>query len=329
MKKILLTTTLLVATAGMAAAEDGVSFSGYGRFGLVYLDDGTDSDTQLQTRLRININASLETDSGLTFGGRIRLQHTNGDTNSVWVDANGDGIVDPTEEGVTGGGARLSAAKLFVESGGFRLEVGNTDGAFDNAGLMYASEIGFTDSSLGESRADFFGFSSGPYGVEQLNRMGIYASYSVGDFTARISLIDPDQGNDADEEEVSISFDYVTGPFSISLGAAQDGAGIADNDLFFVGAAYAIGDNANVGLNYHDDGDFVGDTTTLYGNYTLASGLTIAGYITSVDDVGAGDSETGGGIGASYPIGEGAKVAGAIHQLDDVTFADLGVRFDF
>jgi outer membrane protein OmpU len=326
MKKALLTTALLVATTGMAAAE--VTLNGYGRFGLVYLDDGTDSDTQLATRMRININGSLETDSGITFGGRIRLQHTNGDANSVWVDANGDGIVDAGETGVTGGGARLSAAKLFVESGGLRVEVGNTDGAFDNAGLMYNSEIGFTDSSLGESRGNFFGFSSGPYAFEEIDRMGIYASYSMGDFTARISLIDPDQTDDGDEEEVSISFDYSTGPFSVSLAAAQDGGGVADNDLFFAGVAYKIGESTNVGLNYHDDGDAVGETLTLYGNHTLASGLTLAGYITSVDDAG-GDSETGGGIGASYSLGEGARVSGAIHKLDDVTYADLGVRFDF
>jgi outer membrane protein OmpU len=311
MKKALLTTALLVATTGMAAAE--VTLNGYGRFGLVYLDvDGVGSDTRLQTRMRVNINASLETDAGVTFGGRIRLQHDAGNA-----------------------GARLSAAKLFAEAGGFRLEVGNTDTAFDNAGLMYATEIGFTDSSLGESQ-DFayYGFSSGPYGAGEEDRMGIYASYSVGDLTARVSIVDPSQSVDTDEEEISISFDYSTGPFSVSLAAVQDGAGILDNDQFFAGVAYKIGDSTNVGLNYHDEKDVdvatLPDVTviTLYGNHTLASGLTLAGYITSVDTDG-GDSETGGGVGASYSLGEGARISGAVHQLDDVTFADLGVRFDF
>ena len=208
MKKVLLTTTLLVATAGMAAAE--VTLNGYGRFGLVYSDDGVNSDTILATRMRININGSLETDSGLTFGGRIRLQHTNGDSSAFGSE----------------GGARLSAAKLFVETGGFRLEVGNTDTAFDNAGLMYASEIGFTDASLGESKGNYYGFSSGPYSGAEIDRMGIYASYSVGDFTGRLSIVDPDQLDDTDEEEVSISVDYVTGPFSVSLAAARGAAGV-------------------------------------------------------------------------------------------------------
>ncbi len=311
MKKALLTTTLLVATAGMAAAE--VTISGYGRFGLTYLDiDGLGSDTRLQTRLRMNIDASLETDTGLNFGGRVRLQHDAGNS-----------------------GALLSAAKLFVETAGFRVEVGNVDTAYDSAGLMYASEIGFTDSSLGESQ-DFayYSFSSGPYSAAEADRMGIFASYSVGAFTGRMSYVDPDQNSGVVEEEVSISLDYAAGAFKLSLGAVQDGAGIADNDQFFAGVAYAMGDTTNIGLNYHDEKDIdsvtLEDVTvlTLYANHTLASGITLAGYITSVDTDGLG-SDTGAGIGASYMLAEGAKVAGAVHQLGDVTYADLGVRFDF
>ena len=80
MKKILLSTALLSATAGMAAAE--VSFSGYGRFGLDYVE-GRAVETQVAMRLRFNINAKVETDSGVTFGGRIRLQYTDGNDAST------------------------------------------------------------------------------------------------------------------------------------------------------------------------------------------------------------------------------------------------------
>jgi len=71
MKKVLLASTALIGFAGMAAAD--VTLSGSGRFGLVYNDDGTTSDTNLSYRLRFNIDASTETDSGVKFGGRIRL----------------------------------------------------------------------------------------------------------------------------------------------------------------------------------------------------------------------------------------------------------------
>jgi outer membrane protein OmpU len=312
MKKALLATTLLVATAGMAAAD--VTLSGYGRFGLVYGDDGVTSDTRIHTRLRINLDASMETDSGLKFGGRIRMQHTDGDAS---------------------GGANLSPALLYMETSGFRVEVGNVNTAYDSAGLYYNSEIGFTDSSFGESQSfAFYSFSSGPYGATEVDRMGLFASYSVGDFTGRISIVDPSQDNalNAAEKEISVSFDYSSGPFSVSLAAAQDAAGILDNDLFFIGAAYAIGDSTNVGLNYYDENVIAGgvvagseQTITLYGNHTLANGLTLAGYISDTDTL----SDMAIGLGASYSLGEGARLSGAYHKRGDVAFADLGIRFDF
>ena len=305
MKKTLLATTLLVATAGLAAADTGVTLNGYGRFGLVYTDDGTTSDTLVHTRLRFNINAVTETDGGLTFGGRIRMQHTSGDA---------------------GGAARLNSALLYMESGGLRVEVGNSNTAYDSAGLYYNSEIGFTDNSFGESQDfQFYGYSSGPTAA---NYMGLFASYSMGDLTGRISYVDPDQTVSGDDPEVSVSIDYASGPFSVSLAAAQDGAGIADNDLFFIGAAYAIGDSTNVGLNYYDEDE--DKITTLYANHTMANGLTVAGYVSDLDDGDATtDDDVGLGIGASYPLGEGVKMAGAYHKRGDVAYADFGVRFDF
>lgn len=305
MKKTLLATTLLVATAGLAAAE--VNLSGYGRFGLVYSDDGTTSDTVIHTRLRFNIDAKTETDGGLTFGGRIRMQHTSGDS---------------------AGGAGLNAAMLYMETGGLRVEVGNSNTAYDSAGLYYNSEIGFTDNSLGESQDwQFYGYSSGAYSSTP-DRMGLFVSYSMGDLTARISYVDPDQTASGDDPETSVSIDYASGPFSVSLAAAQDGAGIAGNDLFFIGAAYAVGDSTNVGLNYYDEDE--DKIITLYANHTMASGLTVAGYVSDLDDgVAATEDDIGLGIGASYPLGEGVKMSGAYHKRGDVAYADFGVRFDF
>ena len=73
MKKVLFATTALVATASVAAAD--VTFSGYGRFGLEYRDiDATGEDsTNLTSRLRLQIDASAESDAGVTFGARVRF----------------------------------------------------------------------------------------------------------------------------------------------------------------------------------------------------------------------------------------------------------------
>ena len=301
MKKILLSTALLSASAGMAAAE--VTFSGYGRFGLEYVE-GRDQETQVAMRLRFNINTKNETDSGVTFGGRIRMQYTDGQTS-----------------------AALSAAYLYASYEGFRVEVGNANTAYDSAMLMYNSEMGYLNTSAGNPIGSYYAFSTTPYSAAETNRMGIFAAYSVGDLNIRASFVTPDQTTDVNiDEELSISADYKFGAVTLSAAYAQDAAGIADNELTFVGAEYAFNDVGNVGLLYFRD-DLADDTlVTLYGNYKFDA-ITARAYIGFSEDLGTED--TSFGIGADYDLG-GARLSGSIQQnfMGD-TFADLGVRFDF
>ena len=301
MKKILLSTALLSATAGMAAAE--VSFSGYGRFGLDYIE-GRAQETQVSMRLRFNINAKVETDAGVTFGGRIRMQYTDGNT-----------------------AAGLSPAYVYAEYEGFRVEVGNANTAFDSTALMYNSEMGFLDSSAGDPIGSYYGFSSGAYSGAEANRMGIFAAYSVGDLNVRLSYITPDQGTAVSiAEETSISADYKFGAITVAAAYAKDAAGIADNDKIFVGAEYGFNDVGNVGILYFQD-DLPDDTLiTLYGNYTFDA-VTVKAYVGFSEDLGTED--TSYGIGADYDLG-GARLSGSIQSdFDGDMFGDVGVRFDF
>jgi outer membrane protein OmpU len=319
MKKILLSTALLSATAGMAAAE--VSFSGYGRFGLEYVENRA-QETQVSMRLRFNINAKTETDSGVTFGGRIRLQYTDGQT-----------------------AAGLSPAYVYASYEGFRVEVGNANAAYDSAALMYNSEMGFLDSSFGDPQGSYYGFSTGAYGAAEANRMGILATYSVGDLNVRMSYVTPNQSiadlpaGQSEEisiadlpagqsEEISISADYKFGAITVSAAYAMDGNAISDNDLLFLGAEYAFNGVGNVGLLYFsdDNGAASYDLVTLYGNYTFDA-ITVRAYVGFSEDLGTED--TSFGLGADYDLG-GARLSGSIQQgyTGDMR-ADVGVRFDF
>lgn len=319
MKKVLLATTALLMTAAGASAE--ITFSGYGRFGLDYVENlsptSTTEETQVNMRMRVNIDGSVETDSGITFGGRTRLQYTDGND-----------------------GATLSRAMLFASGGGIRLEVGNANTAYDSAALMYNSEIGYLDRSFGGPNGDYYSFDSTPSGDDP-DRMGLFVSYSVDAFNVRLSYVDPDQATTAaTDEEIGISADYNFGQFTVSGAFVDNAAGDGNADALFLGAEFALNDATNIGLLYADyntlDANLDSTRITLYGNYTMGA-LTYEGYIATDDAVGTGTStnftnytnDVAFGLGVDYDLG-GARLGADIHRdYFDRTIVGLGVRFDF
>lgn len=305
MKKLLLASTALMAFATAAAAETGVKISGLGRFGLTYDEGRLTNQTRVETRLRFNFDATTETDSGVTFGGRIRLQYDEGNANST-----------------------VSPAYVYASYDGLRVEVGNSNTAFDSAALLYDSELGLTGKSFGDSQSTYFSYSTGGFGGN-INRMGVYVSYDINGFSVKASYVTPDQTVAAGvNEETSIALSYENDMFVVSAAAANDAAGIANNDPWFIGAAYKGLPNATIGLNYIEEGTAaLGSTTVLYGNYTMDA-WTFKAYIANNDAVG-NLSDTAFGIGADYDLG-GAKLTGGIqYGYTKDTYADLGVSFSF
>ena len=70
MKKVLLATTALALSAGVAYAE--VSVSGNARMGLKY--DKNASTTAIEKRMTIDMVGTTETSSGITFGAKLRIR---------------------------------------------------------------------------------------------------------------------------------------------------------------------------------------------------------------------------------------------------------------
>lgn len=312
MKKVLLATTALLMTAVGASAE--ISLSGYGRFGLDYNSGAAVGTTksQINMRMRVNIDGSVETQSGVTFGGRVRLQYTDGDT-----------------------GAALSPAMLYASFSGVRFEIGNANTAYDSAALMYNSEIGYLDRGFGDPNGNFYSFSSGPYSAAEANRMGMMVAYSVGAFNVRLSYVTPNQTVTTlpagTSEEVGISADYNFGQFTVSAAYADNANGVSGETVAFLGAEYAVSSAANVGLLWFDYNATLAanDSTrvTLYGNYKV-NAYTIKGYVAN-DDQTTLATDMAYGLGVDYDLG-GARLSGDIHRnYDKDTVAGLGVRFDF
>lgn len=325
MKKALLTTTALMLSAGVAAAD--VNISGYGRTGIIYYEsnDPAVEETQVISRLRMNLDASTETDAGVEFGARVRLQ---------W-DQNDDAA------------AETNPGKLWISAQGLTVEIGNVENAMDSSSLLYETELGVFDRSVGLSdvAGSFFAYEDGPY--DNVGRQGVGAIYSFGDVAVHFSMIDPDQTADSTattEREYSLLGEYTWNDrLELSAAYTQNGAGLEDNDIFFIGARYAVLDNARIGLNYVnaddsrvlDDADLdignVGQTVALYGDYTLADGLTnIEAYVANNDGDWTGkETDNAFGIGVNYDLG-GARLGASIQRdYEELVTADAGVRFEF
>lgn len=310
MKNILLATTVLAGFASAASAE--ITFSGMGRFGVSYNNNVAAgvAKAQVSERFRVNIDGKTVTDGGVTFGGRVRLQSDAGNTNAL-----------------------LSAGQLYASANGLRLEVGNVNEALDSVALFYDSEVGYIGNSAGE-QGGFDSFSSGPYGAGDVNRMGVFFGYSAGPLNARVSYINHDQtvtksalGTD---KEISVSADYKFGQITVAAGAAKNSGGVKDAFNNFVGAAYALSPDINVGLNYYNAGapaTKAASLVTLYGNYTMGA-LTLRGYVTKTN--ATVKNQTVPGIGADYALGGGVTLSGSIRpDFAGKTQADMGVKFNF
>ncbi len=292
MKKILFATTALVATASVAAAD--VSFSGYGRFGIMY--NGTDTD--ITSRLRIQIDATAESDAGVTFGARVRIQQN--ETDAI------------AEAGNSGTG--INGVRFFARSGGLEVGVGNIFGAFEAMPGQYAIDMGLT--GLGYEYvsyrygADFY--SSGGAGAAGSN--GIEVMYSAGDFKAHISASDTN-------DRIAAYGAYSFNGWTVALGY-QDSSSVADTEY-----TLTVGGNigpATIGLGYGKahNGD---DRIVLSGRFDVGASTNVEAYY--ADDSAAGDSY---GIDFNHDLGGGTSLRGGVIQnYAGDTVADFGVRFNF
>lgn len=320
MKKVLFASTALIATAGVAAAE--ITFGGYGRFGLQHQEDRNidpatglvdplrvnDKDTIIESRFRLNIDVSTESDQGVTFGARLRIQ--SGD--------NGDGSANA---------AAFNGARFHAETGGFRLEVGNISHALDNLANYFGYEPGLI-GAVGQYngyRGPKTDYSSGGAGVN-----GVSAIYSMGDFRGQLSYDDDTDGTGTDLETISASVAYTFSGWTVALGYedADDGNGVeTDGVVLTVGGSLGVADVAF----------FIGDADGFDTAYGVSGRFDVGAATAIVASIGAGgdtdglnDRDTSYGIGFDHDLGGGVALRGMVgNDSNDRTVADLGVQFNF
>lgn len=314
MKKILFASTALIATASVAAAD--VSFGGYGRFGLLYVEDAP-TETRLESRFRLNIDANAETDGGVGFSARIRMQ----------ADDNADG---------SAGTAGLNGARFTTQYEGFRVDVGNIAGVIDNLPGYYGFEPGLTAVN-GQYSAVDFGFDG--YSSTGAGENGVFAQYAVNNLAFSASY---SQDLDvADTENFGVSFAYSGDTWTLALGyeQAKDDDLATDNksDMFVATGQATFGAFSGVLFlgTESSDADPNKDThDTFWGlsaNYEVGAATDI---IFAYGDGAATNDVQSFGLGLLHDLGGGVTIRTGIASEkagsgDSTTKADLGVRFDF
>lgn len=329
MKHFLFATTALALMAGAAAAD--VTLSGYGRFGLAYYSGAAANDpklgvagaghnakTWMEQRLRLDITASTTSDAGVKFGGKFRIQYDDGMT-----------------------GATANAAQFFMTYEKATIQVGNVTTALDqdSAGVFYASEMGITATSYGDSRSAFYTYNSKAY--SNANQSGVYGKYEYAGFRIEASYIDPNQYGDnptaLPKSEKSLVGSYSAGPLVVAAGGTWDGKSIDGNNIWFAGAQYAFTSEIKAGLNYIDEGKTavgydLGKTITAYASYTTGP-VSVLGYVAYYDSVAdelAYKTDTVYGLGASYNLGGGTTLYTSVQRnYMEKTSGEFGVKFKF
>ncbi|MGR3660767.1 MAG: porin [Paracoccaceae bacterium] len=325
MKKILIATTALVATAGAASAD--ISLSGDARFGVLYNANG---DLTFTSRTRAAINLSGESDGGLSFGGKFDIHNsenaTKGFSGSVYV---------------SGAFGKISMGDV---DGAAKAAVGQIDG-ISLTGISDAREIFYVN---GGSDADGDGIQDTIY-----PKPAALYEYSTGAFTfyagagapgGQFTKYDGGDFNLANDTYVYADQTYSVGAkwgdngYSVAIGwettdaAVSFDSGTTINDLgtisqFVIGGSAEFGDftvKANYGTVNTGSSQY-----GISGSYGMDA-LTVTGFYHHVDyasGVIKGDTY---GLGASYDLGGGLSIKGGIVQIDSAaTVADFGLSMSF
>jgi outer membrane protein OmpU len=312
MKKVLLTTTALVMTAGFAAAE--VSMSGKVQ---TAMSSTAGADMSMNTHIDLNVAVSATTQNGVTMSTSVGFDA------GIEADYNDDFTVDGAENGWDAG-----APEVAIGYEGFTITAqrDGIDNLYDGDVGAIAGDLGISGSVGGVS----FAFvtdndTNGVDGVagnadDTLGATSYSVSYSAGDLTASYVATSDDGGQHgaANAAASTISLSYKMGDATISASSNNEGGADSTNS---VGVTYAMGD-ITVGYTMAgDQGANMGDDYDLSLGYS--AGALSATFSTNENSRTRLVAEYDlGGATAFFSSQQGGAAA-------DVDFQAIGVNFSF
>jgi outer membrane protein OmpU len=279
MKKVLLTTTALVMTAGVAAAE--VSFSG--EAGIAFVDDNGASDTANGTAngtgmfvvshydLNVAVSATasngMSMSAGFDMGSGEKIDYDDDDALEVQGAAVGNADVAVSYNGWTLTVDQNGIDNLFDDS---QQEDMSIAGSMGGVSIAVATDLeNSTNSyklgmSLGGAAVTFTGTNNDDAGGDAT---GISVSYPMGDMTLSASV--SDESNDA-EDDTSIGLTYVMDAMTVSYTSIKPGSTGSLGDEWDAKISYSTGAmSASIALDE-------ADATTMIAEYDLGGATAFA-----------------------------------------------------
>jgi outer membrane protein OmpU len=313
MKKLLLATSALVASAGFAMAE--VTLSGSGELGIASSESTTggntqgfnDGDAHVYSGVTLDVTFSGASDNGLEFGASLNIEASSADYDpGDWEFDNAEPLnptsvsFDPSTcsqsgstvtcgPGSINGTEGVSFGNVYIASGGVKLTVDSNgiDDLYDDDNASHDAMLSYSGGGISASVTMDVDDSASSTDM----------TYSFGYSANGISV--GLKGNDDDQMELSAS--YSTDAFSVGV-TLDDDEGSQTNTVdasfttgaFTVSGEFADDDSWELGASYSDGGVTVGatisenssgdQTTRLTAEMDAGGGLTLIGGLQDSDD---------------------------------------------
>lgn len=296
MKKVLLASSILALSAGVAAAE--ISFSGSAVMGIG--DNGVD-DVRSIMETYLTASASGETSNGLQFGFETTMATYSTDGND---DPNTDDFIadDGTSVYISGAFGKLSMGSVAeADEVATLADIGGLAGlGVDNVAEQY------TGDSFGRQSHD------------------VNYTYSGGALTASLSA---HIGAAGEGDGYAAGIKYAFGDAYVGLGYNDDNISANAGTVTSVYAGGTFGAFGVKAMWSQYSPDAAGadlDAWGVHASYT-ADALTLTAEVADSDTA----LDTAYGIGAAYDLGGGASVVGGVANVADETVWEAGFSFSF
>jgi len=281
MKKVLLTTTALVMTAGVAAAD--ISFSG--EAGIAFVDDNGASDAKPENGTTLGDGMNVISHYDLNVA--ISAEASNGLTMSAGFDmGSGEKVDYDDDDMIEIQGAAVGNADVAVSYGGWTLTVDQDgiDNLYDDdqaddlsiagsiGGLSVAVTTGVEEStnsyklgySVGDVALTLTGTNNDDAGGDA---SGISVSYPMGALTLSASVSDE---SDDGEDDTSIGLTYAMDAITVSYTSITPGSAGSMGDEWDAKISYSTGAmSASIAIDE-------ADATTMIANYDLGGATAFA-----------------------------------------------------